>query len=113
MFRREFGRGDNYHYQTLLQRTGADYEIELPVTVTPLGAISRLEHSLDGFDDERERYRQRLEEYRRRLTSYQSRQGGEFAFADELVDQRRKLREVEEALANSLLDGADTVRTAA
>ncbi|CUX61292.1 Helicase SNF2 family [Agrobacterium deltaense Zutra 3/1] len=83
-----FGRGDNHHYQTLLQRTGADYEIELPVTVTPLGAISRLEHALDGFEEERERYRQRLEEYRRRLASYQSRQSGEFAFADELADKR-------------------------
>lgn len=101
-----FGRGDNYHYQTLLQRTGADYEIELPVTVTPLGAISWREHALDGLEEERERYRHRLEEYRCRLASYQSRQGGAFAFADELADKRRKLREVEEALANSLLDGA-------
>ncbi len=97
-----FGLGDNYRYQTLLQRTGAEYEIELPVTVTPLGAISRLEHALDGFEEERSRYRQRLEEYRRRLSSYQSRQGGEFGFADELADKRRKLREVEEALAVSV-----------
>jgi len=108
-----FGRGDNYHYQTLLQRTGADYEIELPVTVTPLGAISRLEHALDGMEEERERYRQRLEEYRRRLASYQSRQGGAFAFVDELADKRRKLREVEEALANSLVDDAAAERAAA
>ncbi len=109
----QFGKGDGYRYETPLQRTGADYEIELPVTVTPLGAISRLEHALDGFDEERVRYRQRLEEYRRRLTSYQSRQSGEFAFGDELADKRRKLREVEEALANSLLDDVDTERTAA
>jgi len=108
-----FGRGDGYRYETLLQRTGADYEIELAITATPLGAISRLEHALDGFAEERVRYRQRLEDYRRRLTSYQSRQGGEFAFADELADKCQKLREVEEALANSLLDGADTERTAA
>ena len=103
----KFGRGDNYHYQTLLQRTGADYEIELPVTVTPLGAISRLEHALDGFEEERERYRQRLEEYRRRLASYQSRQAGEFGFADELADKRRTLREVEEALAKSVREDAE------
>jgi N12 class adenine-specific DNA methylase/adenine-specific DNA methylase len=108
-----FGRGDNYRYQTLLQRTGADYEIELPVTVTPLGAISRLEHALDGMEEERERYRQRLEEYRRRLASYQSRQGSAFAFADELADKRRKLQEVEEALANSLVDDAAAERAAA
>ena len=102
-----FGRGDNYHYQTLLQRTGADYEIELPVTVTPLGAVSRLEHALDGFEEERERYRQRLEEYRRRLVSYQSRQAGEFGFADDLADKRRKLGEVEEALAASAREDAE------
>ncbi|MGV2113750.1 DEAD/DEAH box helicase family protein [Agrobacterium salinitolerans] len=109
----KFGRGDNYHYQTLLQRTGADYEIELPVTVTPLGAISRLEHALDGFDEERVRYRQRLEEYRRRLTSYQSRQGGEFAFADELKDKRRKLRDIEEALAAHAMEDAGAESRAA
>ncbi|MFK4260054.1 lactate dehydrogenase, partial [Agrobacterium tumefaciens] len=102
-----FGRGDSYHYQTLLQRTGADYEIELPVTVTPLGAISRLEHALDGFEEERERYRQRLEEYRRRLASYQSRQGGTFALADELAEKRQALREVEEALAKSARDDGE------
>ncbi|NSX88945.1 DEAD/DEAH box helicase family protein [Agrobacterium tumefaciens] len=103
----KFGRGDNYHYQTLLQRIGATQEIELPVTVTPLGAVSRLEHALDGFVAERERYRQRLEDYRRRLASYQSRQGGEFAFADELAEKRRSLREVEEALAKSITDEAE------
>ncbi len=35
-----FGKADGYRYATLLQRTGADYEIDLAVTVTPLGAIS-------------------------------------------------------------------------
>ncbi|MCF3642875.1 toprim domain-containing protein, partial [Rhizobium sp. TRM95111] len=68
-----FGQGDSYHYQSLLQRTGGIQEIELAVTVTPLGAISRLEHALGGFEKERERYRQRLEEHQRWLSSYQSR----------------------------------------
>ena len=108
-----FDRGDNYHYQTLLQRTGATQEIDLAVTVTPLGAISRLEHALDGFEDERERYRLRLAEYQRRLSSYQSRQGGAFSFADELVEKRRRLREVEEALAKSAHDDDETQGIAA
>ncbi|MBP1847542.1 N12 class adenine-specific DNA methylase/adenine-specific DNA methylase [Rhizobium petrolearium] len=108
-----FGRGDNYHYQTLLQRTGADYEIDLAVTVTPLGAIFRLEHALDGFEEERARYRQRLAEYQRRLSSYQSRQGGTFAFADELAEKRQKLREVEEALAKSARGDAEAEEIAA
>jgi N12 class adenine-specific DNA methylase/adenine-specific DNA methylase len=92
-------RGEVYRYDTVLRRTGADHEIELPVTVTPLGAISRLEHALGGFQDERESYRQRLIEAERRLTSYRSREGGVFAFADELADKRRQLAEVETALA--------------
>ncbi len=103
----KFGRGDNNHYQTLLQRIGATQEIELAVTVTSLGAVSRLEHALDGFEAERERYRQRLDEYRRRLASYQSRQAGEYAFANELADKRRQLREVEKTPAKSALQGAE------
>lgn len=36
---------DGYRYTTVLMRTGADYEIELSMAVTPLGAVSRIEHS--------------------------------------------------------------------
>jgi hypothetical protein len=93
-----FGR-DGYRYMTMLLRTGAEYEIELPVTVTPLGAIARLEHASDDFEGEQERYRQRLADARRRLASYESREGGEFAFAGELAEKRRQLAEVEKALA--------------
>lgn len=97
----------------MLQRTGADYEVDLAITVTPLGAISRLEHALDRFGEERERYRQRLAEYQRRLVSYQSRQSGAFAFADELAEKRQKLREVEEALATSAREDAGAEKVAA
>ncbi len=83
----------------MLQRTGATHEIDLAVTVTPLGAIARLEHALNGFEDEREHYRQRLEEARRRLASCRSREGGKFAFAEELAEKRRKLAEVSAELA--------------
>ncbi|USJ28434.1 DEAD/DEAH box helicase family protein [Ensifer adhaerens] len=102
-----FGKGDGYRYVTMLRRTGADYEIDLAVTVTPLGAISRLEHALGGFEEERERYHHRLEEARRRLASYRSREGGTFAFADELAEKRRQLREVDDALAVAAVTGAD------
>lgn len=94
-----FGKGDSYRYQTILQRTGADYEIDLAITVTPLGAISRLEHGLDGFEEERRRYRQRLEDAERRLGSYRSRDGGIFGFADDLAAMRLKLKELEAHLA--------------
>ncbi|RRH87135.1 lactate dehydrogenase, partial [Mesorhizobium tamadayense] len=100
-----FGK-DGYRYATKLMRTGADYEIELPVTTTPLGAIARLEHALAGFEGEQERYRQRLEDAERRLTSYRSREGGEFGFAGELAEKRRQLAEIETDLASSI-DGQD------
>jgi N12 class adenine-specific DNA methylase/adenine-specific DNA methylase len=97
-----FGK-DGYRYTTMLMRTGLDFEIDLPVTVTPLGAVSRLEHALDDFEGERERYRQRLADARRRLASYQTRNDdGEFAFAGELAEKRRQLSKVEAALANDV-----------
>ncbi|MFK0333867.1 DEAD/DEAH box helicase family protein [Rhizobium sp. NPDC090275] len=101
-----FGKG-GYHYTTSLQRTGAEYEVDLAVTVTPLGAISRLEHALDGFEEEQQRLRQRLAEAHRRLASYQARDGGEFAFANELTEKRRQLTEIDKALAADIegLDG--------
>ena len=90
---------DSYHFTTQLLRTNLEQEINLPVTVTPLGAVARLEHSLDDFEVERERYCQRLADARRRLVSYQSRGEGVFAFADELADKRRQIAEIERALA--------------
>ncbi|MER8601160.1 lactate dehydrogenase [Mesorhizobium sp. M1339] len=100
-----FGK-DGYRYATMLMRTGADHEIELPVTTAPLGAIARLEHALAGFEGEQERYRQRLEDAELRLTSYRSRQGGEFGFSGELAEKRRQLAEIETDLATSI-DGQD------
>ncbi|AGS24566.1 P-loop NTPase domain-containing protein (plasmid) [Rhizobium etli bv. mimosae str. Mim1] len=101
-----FSKGDGYHYATLLQRTGATQEVDLAVTVAPIGAISRLEHALAGFDDEQARYRHRLHEAERRLGSYRSREGGVFAFGDELADKRRQLRDVEEELATTAREEA-------
>nr|WP_172691081.1 MULTISPECIES: N-6 DNA methylase [Rhizobium/Agrobacterium group]ASK43682.1 lactate dehydrogenase [Agrobacterium radiobacter]ASK43812.1 lactate dehydrogenase [Rhizobium rhizogenes] len=96
---------ENYRYTTMLMRTGADFEIDLPVTVTPLGAVSRLERALGDFEGERERNRQRLADARRRLASYQSRdEGGDFAFAGELAEKRRQLAEVDAALATDVDD---------
>jgi N12 class adenine-specific DNA methylase/adenine-specific DNA methylase len=108
-----FGKGDGYRYVTTLQRTGAGYEVDLAVTVTPLGAISRLEHALDGFEEERERYRHRLDESHRRLASYRSREGGTFAFVDELAEKRRQLRDVDDALAAASVQNDDAPAQAA
>ena len=93
-----FGK-DGYRYTTMLMRTGADHEIELPVTTTPLGAISRLEHALAGFQEEQDRYRQRLADAELRLSTYRSRQGGQFAFVDELAAKRLELTGIETSLS--------------
>lgn len=96
-----FGK-DGYRYTTVLMRAGADHEIELPVTTTPLGAIARLEHALGGFEGDRERCRQRLADARRRLASYQSRGEGAFAFASELAEKYRLLADVDATLAKDI-----------
>lgn len=93
-----FGR-DGYRYSTYLVRTGSDGEVELPVTVTPSGAVARLEHALARFGDEQDQYRHRLADARRRLASYGARDGGDFLFAGELEDKRRQLTDIEKSLS--------------
>jgi hypothetical protein len=95
---RRLGR-DGYHYTTFLHRTGAEFEIELPVTVTPLGAIARLEHALSNFDGEREAFRHRLADARKRLATYGARVGEEFALDAELGLKRAELAALEAELA--------------
>ena len=98
---------DGYHYTTLLRRTGAEFEIELPVTVTPLGAIARLEHALSNLEGEQETYRHRLADARKRLDTYGARVGEAFAFDAELGLKRAELAKIEVDLANGG-DSADT-----
>src|SRR6202048_2456882 len=98
---------EGYRFVTMLQRTGAQFEIELPMTVTPLGAMARLEHALTNFEGEQENYRRRLAEADRRLASYRARVGESFAFAAELDLKRAQLAEVEANLAAS---GEDAVQ---
>ncbi len=91
---------DSFHYATMLLRTGVEHEVELPVTTTPIGAISRLEHALDGFEGEQETYRRRLDGANKRLASYRPRVGEAFAFEAELKLKREQLAEVEADLAS-------------
>ncbi|WP_276122427.1 helicase-related protein [Pararhizobium qamdonense] len=93
-----FGK-DGYRYDTFLQRTGGDYEIDLPVTTTPIGAISRLEHALGGFEHESESHRNRLTDAKRRLASYTPRLGESFSLEAELELKLSQLDEIEKDLA--------------
>lgn len=96
-----FGQ-DGYRYTTILMRTGAEIEIELAVTTTPLGALAKIEHVLGGLEAELERVRQRLTDAERRLDAYQLRQGGEFAFSEELTSKRSQLADIEASLAQDI-----------
>ncbi len=60
---RMLGKGDRYLYEILLQRTEVEYEIDLAITIIPLSAISQLADTLDGFDEERRRYRHLLRSF--------------------------------------------------
>ena len=91
---------EGYHYTTSLRRTGAEFEIELPVTVTPLGAIARLEHALSNLKGEQETYRHRLADARKRFDTYGARVGEAFAFDAELGLKRAELAKIEVDLAN-------------
>lgn len=75
----------------MLQRTGAEFEIELSMTVTPLGAVARLEHALSNFGNEQETYRHRLADAPKRLATYGARVGEAFAFEVALELKRSEL----------------------
>ncbi|WP_428645598.1 DEAD/DEAH box helicase family protein [Roseibium sp.] len=100
---------DDFRYEVILARTELDQEVDIALTVTPLGVVSRLEHALSEFEDERAQYRLRLEDGERRLASYQSREGGEFGFESELSEKRAKLAKIEESLAADVIEEANSV----
>ena len=82
--------------EELVTLTGSGFAVVLS---SHGGAIARLEHAVSGFEEERERQRRRCDEAKSRLASYRSRQGGTFAFAEDLSDKRRQLAEIEKTLA--------------
>ena len=92
---------EGFQYMTMLRRSGTRYEIDLSMTVTPLGAISRLEHALSNFENERQDFRRRLIEGEKRLAAYQPRLGETFAFERELESKREELAAIETSLAAS------------
>ncbi|WP_339761726.1 DEAD/DEAH box helicase family protein [uncultured Hoeflea sp.] len=109
---KRYVQGD-FQYDVALVRTGVETDIDLALTVTPLGAVSRIEHVLSGFEDERSQYRFRLDDAERRLASYQTRQGGEFGFEDELAEKRQQLAKIEADLADEVLKEGEKAGEAA
>jgi N12 class adenine-specific DNA methylase/adenine-specific DNA methylase len=92
---------EGYTYTTMLQRTGAAFEIELSMTVPPLGAVARLEHALSNFENELENYRRRLVDAQKRRATFSTRVGESFAFDAELDLKREELTAIEVDLAAS------------
>ena len=85
----------------MLLRTGVSQEVDLDMTITPLGAVSRVENALSNFEGERAGYRGSLCDAERRLASYRSRVGDLFAFSAELKMKREQLADVEKSLASA------------
>ncbi|WP_041365738.1 hypothetical protein [Neorhizobium galegae] len=71
----------------------------MAITTTPIGAISRLEHALGGFEQERESHRIRLADAKRRLASYTPRLDESFPFEAKLELKLSQLDEIERHLA--------------
>ena len=92
---------EGFQYTTMLKRTGARYEVDLSMTVIALGAISRLEHLLSNFENERQDYRRRLLEGEKRLAAYRPRLCETFTFERELELKGAELAEIECSLATS------------
>jgi N12 class adenine-specific DNA methylase/adenine-specific DNA methylase len=90
---------EGYAYTTAIKRNGFDHEIELDMTVTPLGAIARLEHVPANFDHELREYQSMLEDADRRHITYSSRVGEAFAFEGELELKRTELGVIASSLA--------------
>ncbi|MCG5487192.1 MAG: hypothetical protein KK482_26545 [Sinorhizobium meliloti] len=81
--------------------------------MTPLGAVSLLEHALDRFVEEQERYRQGLADARQRRESRETWDGREFASATDLAGKRSIYMEgIEKAHAAESV-GVDQTRRAA
>lgn len=95
---RTFGR-EGFLFETWLTRTGHEHEIMLDMTVPPLGAVSRLERALAGFEAELESNQTRLADAKRRIASYRTRIGGEFALGAELAEKRARLAQIDTNLA--------------
>jgi len=89
----------SYEYETLLLRAAKDLAIDLPVTVTAKGAISRLEHALASFDDELAATRARKADAERKLASYGGRAAEGFPLEGELNLKLEQLRTLDRELA--------------
>jgi N12 class adenine-specific DNA methylase/adenine-specific DNA methylase len=90
---------EGYSYATNLKRNGFGHEIELDMTVTPLGTIARLEHGPANFDNELREQQKMQEDAERRFSTYSSRIDEAFAFEGELELKRRELKEIDANLA--------------
>jgi hypothetical protein len=93
----------------MLQQRAGDYEIELPVTTTPSGAVVPIEYALSGFEGERYSYRLRPADAGRRSASYRPRLGEVFVFEAALEFKLEQLADIENDLAESEKEDAKQV----
>lgn len=109
---RVFGR-DQYLFDTFLLRTGFEHEIELDMTVAPIGAVRKLEHALSSFESDLAHQEVRIADAERRIASYRPRLGGAFGLDGELKLKRARLAEIERDLAATMKEVDETAEPAA
>jgi hypothetical protein len=90
---------EGYAYTTAIKRNDFDHEIALDMTVSPLGAIARLEHVPANFDHELRENQSMLGDAERRFSTYSSCVGEAFTFEGDLEFKRSELRTIEVNLA--------------
>jgi hypothetical protein len=83
----------------LLRRNGLDQEIAIDLDMTPMGLISRLEHTLDRFGFDLQEQERRATEALSRLHGYEERTGQAFALQGELDTKLAALAALDADLA--------------
>lgn len=94
-------RSGGYEYETVFTRAAKDLAVDLPLTVTPKGAIARLEHALCSFEDELAATLARKAEAERKLASYRGRAAEMFPLEAELNLKLAELEALDRELAAS------------
>jgi N12 class adenine-specific DNA methylase/adenine-specific DNA methylase len=97
--RADRGWRSEFEATLLLSRNGLDQEIPIDLDMTPMGLISRLEHTLDRFGFDLQEQERRAAEALSRLHGYEERTGQAFALQGELDTKLASLAALDADLA--------------
>jgi N12 class adenine-specific DNA methylase/adenine-specific DNA methylase len=93
------GWRSEFEANLLLRRNGLDQEISIDAEMTPIGLISRLEHTLERFGFDLQEQERRASESLNRLQGYEGRSGQSFHLQAELDGKLATLARLDADLA--------------